>query len=351
MKKLCWRMIVIFAVTLSVHTHATWSWTNPMEIFRESSSSGVLLPDGRVVFVSGNQYMCQGTIYSPDTETWERTGPIPACPQSLPATLLNDGRVLSIGAWGGERWPAAVLEGSPLAWRSVQAARLPHRGTTLTTLASGAVFLIGGSTNEYEIFDPVTEEWTCCGTLTMPRTYHTATLLTDGRLLVVGGNGSLRTAEIYDPSTDTWTLTGPLVEGRTSHAAVLLSGGQVLVVGGAFSTTAEIFDPITQSWSPVATTQRRSPILYPALVALPSGGALLAGGGTYIDGITNEVEIYDPSSRTWISAPHMGSPRSNPLAVGLLDGRVLAAGGENGSECFDRSCTPTFTATAEIFEE
>lgn len=337
---------------MSVRAGATWNWTNPMELYRESSGTGVLLPDGKVVFAGGSPYTCEGTIYTPETETWETTRPIPGCPRTRPATLLNDGRVLSVGEGGGDRFPAAVLEGSPLTWRSVQAARLQYLGgVTLTTLTSGAVFLIGGPTREYEIFDSVSEEWTCCGTLIASRGYHTATLLADGRLLVVGGDFSPRTAEIYDPSSDNWTLTGPLVEGRWLHAAVRLSGGKVLVVGGVMSPTAEIFDPTTLSWSPVGDPGRHYRLEGAALVALPNGGAVLAGGGYYAEMIDNQTQIYDPPSRTWIPLSPMGSPRSSPLAVGLLDGRVLLAGGVSGTDCGDFYCWPIYTASAEIFEE
>ena len=65
---------------------------------------------------------------------------------------------------------------------------------------------------------------------------HTATLLSDGRVLVVGGtsdfSSGLATAEIYDPSTGIWTLTGNLITGRRTHTAALLRDGRVIVAGG-----------------------------------------------------------------------------------------------------------------------
>ena len=89
------------------------------------------------------------------------------------------------------------------------------------------------------------------GSLGIARTEHTATLLTNGKVLVVGGQGSgqnfLASAELYDPATGTWTTTGSLLTARIGHTATLLKNGKVLV-GGQDShftslTSAELYDP------------------------------------------------------------------------------------------------------------
>ncbi|CAF4536720.1 unnamed protein product, partial [Didymodactylos carnosus] len=63
------------------------------------------------------------------------------------------------------------------------------------------------------------------------RSYHTASLLTNGKVLVTGGLGSgyLHTAELYDPSTGTWTNTGNMTGARYAHTASVLTNGKVLV--------------------------------------------------------------------------------------------------------------------------
>ena len=99
----------------------------------------------------------------------------------------------------------------------------------------------------------------------------TATLLTDGRVLVAGGIGAdgsfLRSAELYDPATERWTVTGSLSAGRFGHTATLLPDGKVLIVGGTralagdpqhadVSSSAEVFDPIAGTWSPTGSPMR-----------------------------------------------------------------------------------------------
>ena len=86
------------------------------------------------------------------------------------------------------------------------------------------------------------------GSLATARRDHTATLLTDGRVLVVGGAGGTRlaSAEVWDPATETFGPAGSLAEAREFHTATLLPDGRVLVTGGYGGTilaSAEVWEP------------------------------------------------------------------------------------------------------------
>ena len=90
--------------------------------------------------------------------------------------------------------------------------------------------------------------WVTTIPMTTAREYHTATLLSNGKVLVAGGfnGGYLSSAELYDPATGTWTATGTLTTERGYHTATLLSNGKVLVAGGygssGYLSSAELYD-------------------------------------------------------------------------------------------------------------
>jgi N-acetylneuraminic acid mutarotase len=145
----------------------------------------------------------------------------------------------------------------PLKWEFTGSLHTPRYYHTATLLSDGTVLVIGGATNGPEIFpdpgtpsvevyDPATGTWTVNGSLIGQRLLHTATLLPDGNLVVAGGwpdPYSTYTWELYDPATQTWTFTGSLHTGRQNHMTTLLANGTVLVAGGMNSgtvTSAEI---------------------------------------------------------------------------------------------------------------
>jgi hypothetical protein len=87
--------------------------------------------------------------------------------------------------------------------------------------------------------------------MTNARYYHTASLLTNGKVLVTGGYGltgsnGLKSAELYDPSAGIWTATSNMTDGRYLHTASVLANGKTLVTGGAavpgtFLNSAELY--------------------------------------------------------------------------------------------------------------
>src|SRR5689334_4763859 len=89
--------------------------------------------------------------------------------------------------------------------------------------------------------------FTSTGPMTTPRAGHTATLLPDGKVLIVGGGGlGSASAELYNPSTGTFEAIGGPLALRFQHTATLLPNGKVLIVSG---TTAELYDPATRTFS------------------------------------------------------------------------------------------------------
>jgi Tol biopolymer transport system component len=192
----------------------------------------------------------------------------------------------------------------------------------------------------------VNAAWTNAGTLVFGRYGHTATLLSSGKVLVVGGYGVagfLASAELYDPTTNSWTIAGSLADPRANHTATLLPNGKVLIAGGdrgfSFpSVTAEVFDPATGRST--ATGQVYSARSYHTATLLPNGKVLVAGGLVGFDVIPT-VELYDYLTNSWTNGPSLNEARRAHTATLLQNGKVLVAGGVKGE--------PTALAGAELY--
>ena len=146
-----------------------------------------------------------------------------------------------------------------------------------------------------EVWDPATGTFSPAGSLTEARSIHTATLLTDGRVLLVGGwgTGPLASAEVWDPATGTFSATGSLAEDRGGHGATLLADGRVLAVGGDGSAgslaSAEVWDPATGTFSATGSlTEARS---NHTATLLPDGRVLVVGGNDFF--ILDSAEVWE----------------------------------------------------------
>lgn len=346
-----------FPTAKIIYGDGTWA---PLPAMPRSlwGAGGAVLGDGRVLVIGGlsgptsTSALATVEIFDPKSASWAAAAPMLQA-RAYPATAtLADGSVLVVGGSRG---------GVPLnsaeryfpdsgTWVSAGALGAPRTQARATVLLDGRVLVTGGgsegspgyrSTKAVEIFDPATGTWTPTGSMSTARALHTATLLSDGEVLVTGGasiyHGSkgavASTAEIYDPKSGTWHSAAKMSVARYHHTATRLSDGRVLIAGGwALTTnsdkslaTAEIYDPAKNRWTAtgsMATGRARG-----SMMTLPDGRVLVVGGVDPAYKVMATAEIWDGSSGRWQPTGRLATAVMWPVLALLHDGRVLLAGG------------------------
>src|SRR5712691_3948439 len=290
-------------MTAEIYHPLTNSWTvaAPMHVPR-SSHSATRLQDGRVLVVGGTTLASgsplpaaqleQAEVYDPKRDSWSLagTGLPPLSGQA--ATLMPGGGVLVTGGFtdmgfatvSAEIFDPATNLWKPTTWPMARA----RYGHSAPLLPDGKVLLAGGYSTRTEIsgagiypnpelltasemFDLRGNTWMGVGYSAIPRFEHSATLLRNGTVLVVGSAyASNADSQIFDPkNTEQWASTG-LIMDRYLHTATMLADDRVLVAGGfgvGSPATAWIFSPMPGMSGPSG---------YPSVLLALAAGVLLA---------------------------------------------------------------------------
>ena len=316
---------------------------------------------------------------------WRDAAPLRQAQTVQSLTVLADGRVLAAGAVPvAGRAPATTAElydprddrwtvRTPLPFINGQGFAVPPAVTPLADgrllYSGGQTFSRGGVFTETQLYDPLTDGWSRGAALGTARSHHAAVRLPDGTVLALGGltkegvYGTARTATVerYAANADRWSPVAPLLAPRADLAAIVLQDGRVLVLGGSRdgetpTTTTELYDPRTDRWTSAAplpasvvggtavlvdrhvlvVTDREAARYDPLTGAWALTGpkqttahATVTVRGDHRVLVTGdgEAEAYDFGSGRWLREAPIGVVRTQPLAVRLLDGRVLVVGG------------------------
>ena len=428
------QVLVIGGVTLEsgflavneIYDPAAKTWTEHGQLLEDRAGhTATALLSGNILVaggVTGNQTLQSAEILDPVTHQFTSLGNMQVPRNQHTATLLPDGQVLiTAGSTDTASLNSAEIfdpanNSFTLLGSTLKDGRKNH---TATLMNDGRVLVAGGRNSAdgklrtAELFNPTTNIFTSTGSMKSLRALFTATLLNDGRPLMVGGvvtgGGETDTAETYDPVAGTFKFTSGLLNiGRKRHRASLLNDGSVLITGGTIlangqgggdrtTETAELFDPVTETFSNVGNmsvtrSDHDSVLLADGTVVITGGTVDPAVGDVYAVGpktffptadnmmeargrlvslrLKNvawgslqdhvlaiggsdigssifggaqqalaSVEIYDPATKQFSSFGTMTVERQNHTATELNDGRILIAGGVG---------RPFVSATAEL---
>ena len=272
---------------------------------------------------------------------WERRADMPT-ERAMCAASVIDGKIYVVGGWK-TLWdpaPLATLEiYDPATDKWAKGADMPTpRGGLVTAVVDGVLYAIGGGGNTVslttvEAYHTRTNRWEKKAKMKTPRAF-TAAAVVDGKIYVIGGatrqGAHVPTVEMYDPVTNTWTPKASLSLGTRAVLSAVVVDGKIYAIGGdppggaTTSTTVEMYDPTGDTWTQKAnmsTAKGGS-----AAVAV-NGKIYVIGGATAAAGrALSIVEVYDPATDTWTTCTDMPAPRSF-LAADVVNGKIYAFGG------------------------
>jgi hypothetical protein len=349
-----------------VATNATVSSpTGNLQDGREFHTA-TLLPNGKVLVAGGaviaDEYNCvAGTdsaeLYDLALGTFASTGPMTSRRYAQTSTLLQNGTVLITGGFSFDRSDcdnddtspavasAEIYDPSHGSFAPTGSMAEERGGHTATLLTNGKVLIAGGDnigggyppffyyvdgSVTAELYDPVAGRFTSTGNMGTPRVGQTATLLVDGDVLIAGGwsesqNASIAAAELYHPATGAFTPTGGMNSPRTGHTATLLPDGKVLIAGGAQDRTLVSSDT-AEIYDPATGSFLATGSM--AEKRCSHTATLLPNGTVLIAGGGSVVtEIYDPSTGSFVLSGLTEFDRSGHSATLLQNGNVLVVGG------------------------
>lgn len=189
----------------------------------------------------------ESELFNINTLKWNTFIPMNKGRGSHNLLKLKDGSIIAIG--GFDEKTNEILDKNYSQWTYTDTLKTSRwYGQSVVMMQNSNVMIIGGfkgsiidpskrAFKECEIFSYLERTWELTAELNTGRYYHTSTVLQDGRILVTGGetinNGIviLNSCEIFNPITRNWTIVEPMRYSRTGHSATLLNNGKVLIIG------------------------------------------------------------------------------------------------------------------------
>ena len=247
-----------------------WAVTGQLNEDRFSHSA-ITLSDGRVLVAGGAwgevphlEAVESVEIFDPASETWTVIDSLKGMRLQPGMANLMDGTTVIVGAREVTRFDPAtgvLRRAAPLPdeWQQPVAVSLDDGRVLMAGIADGTMTLL---------WNPTNGRWTIADPALTIRSDATATKLANGLVLVAGGYGggdtALRLTEFFDPADLSWSTGSALVHGRLAHTATVLDDGRLVVIGGInnesgpyFTATKEV-EVLTRPSTPPRTIGGRS---------------------------------------------------------------------------------------------
>jgi hypothetical protein len=285
-----------------------------------------------------------------------------------PAFVGSDALSISVSDAGSGLTGQASSTIAVLAWTAMKNTVPNSDGAGVSLLLpNGTLMVKGGGDTDTAVWYQVTPDatgsyvngtWTQLASMNVSRLFFGSDVLPSGNVFVVGGlyagdQSASTSAEIYNPRTNTWTqvASDPVAQVGNQPTEVLANGSVMVSTlarsqGWAPDGETEIYNPATNSWSQAGNAIFTDQTNADPWVKLPNGELLTYDGLTSSQDNQGQAKFFDPSSTYWFKASYGTLPvltnASANYGVGpellLPDGRVFIGGG-NGLTAFYNSGT------------
>ncbi len=294
-----------------------------------AQDSGIILVSGGIDGSSNTSISKTADLYNPSNGTFTQTGSMATARSGHTLTAIGNNMALAAGGYDNSS----------------------DGGMMTDTTTTAEIYTYNSTTG--------TGSFAATGPMITPRYGHTATLLKNGMVLIAGGISTTNTykpqtgtgfvndtvlnvAELYNPSSSTFiAITAPMISGRSYHTATLLPNGSVLLAGGSsviFGETplasAEVFtlnpsNPAASTFTATANNMSQARDAGSAAYSSAIGGVLVAGGfaDNTIPGVDSSADLYNAQTNMFTSTGSMNYARYDGIAVVQVDGTVFIAGG------------------------
>jgi hypothetical protein len=283
-------------------------------------------------------------VYDPIGNIWSTKVYLPIYLSGFRINLLKTEQILLTGGTNSNTHSnkAYLYNSNENLWQEVTNMNYPHSNHSAIVSSAGSLFVLGGNlansaySNKCEIFDIQNNQWLNMDSLHISRSNHSSVLLPNEKILVSGGysidgsNALISSCEIYDIQGNFWEIAASMNVARVDHSALLLSDNRIMVVGcdNPYNLTrkCEMYDIQSNIWSPI-TDMTYTYVSHEATL-LNDGRVIVIGDFGNLNNEKFNSEIYYPEKNLWVQTNLMPNIKQFRKSILLSNNKLAILGGE-----------------------
>ena len=268
-------------------------------------------------------------LYDPQNASWKQLAGM-AGPRSAHTCVALEGKLYAVGGTvataGLSLDTAEVYDPQTDGWQPLVKMGIARSGLGLAAVG-GKIYAIGGwsgllGLDSVEAYDPQLGAWAPVGSMSVKRSNHASVVL-DSKIYTIGGENdvvTLYTVEVYDPQADSWQQVASLPQPLYAHAVaamggkIYVTGGNTQLTSGSIESSVYVYNSQANTWTQLASMG----ITRRGHASAAVGDKLYVFGGHGVGAARlSTAEVYDPASDSWAPVSSLTSARSHLVTVAL----------------------------------